>query len=150
MAKTDYGKYLVRKPVFEMGKKAQIKGRQIPTMTYMSKDLVPECNTYVEYGWIYDMPEPNPHIREHAHEHDEIVMHIGSDPDNPEDLGGEIEFIVGGQPLTFDTSMALYIPAGVKHGPLTWKKVTRPHIQMSITLGKGSYGYRNQEKKKAE
>jgi hypothetical protein len=144
MAKTDYGKYLVTKPILEMGKGAKIKGRQIPTMTYMSKDLVPVCNTYVEYGWIYEMPEPNPHTREHVHEYDEIVMHIGSDPQNPEDLGAQIEFFVDGEPIVFDKSMSLYIPAGVKHGPLTWKKVTRPHIQMSITLGKGQYGYKKE------
>ena len=149
MAETDYEKYLVRKPILEMGRGAKITGRQLPTMTYMSNDLVPESNTYIEYGWIREMPEPNPHIREHAHDYPEIVLHIGSDPHNPEDLGGEIEFLVGGQPLVFDTSMALYVPAGVKHGPLTWKRVTRPHIQMSITLGMGNYAYQRKQDKKA-
>jgi hypothetical protein len=132
----DYERYLVRKPIYEVG--GGIKNRQSPTMTYMSNDLVPGCNMYLELGWIYDMPEPNPHIFEHSHEYDEIVLHIGGDPNNPEDLGAEIEFCVGGKPLTFDTSSGLFAPKGVKHGPLTWKKFSKPHIQMAIILGAGT------------
>lgn len=136
MAEMKYEKNLVRKPVYELG--GWVKGRQAPTMTYMSNQLVPGCNMYIELGWIYDVPEPNPHILEHSHDYEEIVLHIGGDPDNPRDLGGEIEYYLGGQPLTFDTTTALYIPKGMKHGPITWKKFTKPHIEMSIILGPGS------------
>jgi hypothetical protein len=136
MPEIDYEKYLVREPLWEAG--PGVKNRQSPTMTFMSSAQVPEANYYLEFGWIYDIPEPNPSIHEHVHNFDEIILHIGGDPDNPEDLGGEIEFYVGGQPLTFDTTTALYVPKGVKHGPLTWKKVAKPHIQMAIMLGTGS------------
>jgi hypothetical protein len=135
MPEIDYEKYLVRKPIYEAG--AGNKGRQSPTMTYMSSAQVPEANYYIEFGWIYTIPEPNPHIHEHVHNYDEIVLHIGGDPDNPEDLGGEIEFYIGGQPLTFTTSTAAFVPAGVSHGPLTWKKFSKPHIEMAIMLGTG-------------
>jgi hypothetical protein len=30
------------------------------------------------------------------------------------------------------------VPAGVKHGRVTWKKVRRPHIQMAMVLGAGT------------
>ena len=136
MPEMNYEKYLVRKPIYEAGR--GIRKRQSPTMTYMSNELVPGCNIYIELGWIYDMPEPNPHILEHSHDYEEIVLHIGGDPENPEDLGGEIEYYVGGQPLTFDITTALYVPKGMKHGPITWKKFTKPHIEMSIMLGPGS------------
>jgi hypothetical protein len=97
-------------------------------------------NTYIEMGWVYEMPEPNPHIFEHGHRKGcrEIVLHIGTDPDNPEDLGAAIEFVIDGQRLVFDTTSALYVPEGVKHGPVTWNEVTRPHIQMAIVLGAGT------------
>ena len=134
---TKYGKYLIKKPAREVGAE-EIKGRQHPTMTYMSSDLVPENDVYLEFGWIWDIPEPNPHIHEHSHDYDEIVLHIGSDPDNPEDLGAEIEFVVGGEPLIINKTSALFVPKGVKHGPLTWKRVDRPHIQMAIVLGGGT------------
>jgi len=85
------------------------------------------------------MPDPNPHIPEHTHaESDEFVLHIGSDYKNPEDLGGEIEFVVGGEPLKINKTSALYIPAGVVHGLLTWKSVAWPHLQMTIIMGAGT------------
>ena len=59
-------------------------------------------------------------------------------PENPTDLGGEIEFYVEDQPLTFSTNTGLYLPKGTHHGPLTWKRVTRPHIEMAIMLGAGT------------
>jgi hypothetical protein len=132
-------KYLVRKPIREVGLGSKTTGRQIPSQTYMSNALVPGSNTYVEFSWIYDMPNPNPHIMEHTHNFDEIVLHIGSDWGNPQDLGGEIEYFYDGQPLDFDTTTALFIPKGVKHGPLTWKKVTRPHLEMANIQGTGDF-----------
>jgi hypothetical protein len=140
MAKTKYEKNLIKKPVREVDVTVakKVKGREYPTMTYMSSDLVPGCNVYLEFGWIWDMPEPNPHILEHSHDYDEIVLHIGSDLQNPEELGAEIEFVVGGEPLKIDKTSALFVPKGVKHGPLTWKRVDKPHIQMAIVLGAGT------------
>jgi len=46
--------------------------------------------------------------------------------------------VVGGEPLIIDKTSALFVPKGVKHGPLTWKRVDRPHIQMTIILGAGT------------
>ena len=138
MAEKKYEKYLVRKPLREAGGGLKIKGRTGPAYTYMSNDLVPGCNVYIEYGWIYDMPEPNTFLDEHTHDYDEIVMHIGADYKNPEDLGAEMEFTIGGEPLRFDTTTALFIPRGVPHGPLTWHRVNKPHIEFVIVLGGGT------------
>jgi len=138
MPESKYRGNLVTKPKYEVTA-GKVKGRQYPTMTLMSNELVPGSNLYLEIGWVYEMPEPNPHIFEHSHEkYNEVVLHIGTDPDHPEDLGGEIEFFVGGEPLVFDKTSALFVPAGVKHGPLTWKSVRRPHLQMAMVLGAGT------------
>ena len=134
----DYEKYLVRKPILEVDTGARVKGRHDPSMTYISNIQVPGCNTYLEYAWIWDMPEPNPPIPEHTHDYDEIVLHWGSDPDNPEDLGSEIEYCLGGQPLTFNTTNAIFVPKHLKHGPLTWKSVISPHFEMAIVIGAGT------------
>jgi hypothetical protein len=134
----EYSQYLVQNPKYEVGMEGLVKGRQCPTMTYMSNELVPGSNVYVELGWVWDIPNPN-HIPEHEHANsDEFVFHIGSDHDNPEDLGGEIEFVVGGETLNIKKTSAVYIPKGVVHGPLIWKSYTRPHIQMTVILNAGS------------
>lgn len=140
---THYARNLVKNPAREVGETQEITGRQNPTMTYMSNDLVPGSNMYIEMGWIYEMPEPNPHIQEHDHDYDEIVLHIGGDPNNSEELGAVIEFVVGGEKLVIDKTSALFIPRGVEHGPLTWKSVSRPHLQMVVMPGAGTVAESN-------
>jgi hypothetical protein len=130
-------RYFVERPAYEVVPAFEVLGR-IPAMTMMSNNLIPGSNMYVEAGWIIAMPDPNPCIGEHTHEYDEIVMHIGTDPGDQEDLGAEIEFMVDGKPLTIDKTSSVYVPKGVKHGPLTWKRFTRPHVEMTIMIGAGS------------
>ncbi len=130
-------KYFVKKPAYEVTPPVEVKGR-LPAMTVMSSALVPGSNNYVEIGWVTAMPDPPTHIHEHVHDYDEIVLHIGTDPADREDLGGEIEFVVDGQPLTLTKTSGVFVPRGVKHGPLTWKRFTRPHLELTIMLGAGS------------
>jgi hypothetical protein len=137
MPKKDYNKYLVKKPAYEVKPSFEVKGRR-PAMTLLSNNLIPGTNMYIETGWVFGMPDPNPHIHEHTHDYDEIVIHLGTDPNNQEELGGEIEFMVGGQPLKIDKTSAVYVPRGVKHGPLTWKKYSKPHLELTIMVGAGS------------
>ncbi len=114
-----------------------IKGHTTPTLTYMSGQLMPGTNTYTEFGWIWEVPTPNPHILEHVHDWDEYLLHIGSDPQHPEDLGAEIEISIDGETLLITKTSALFIPKGIKHGPVIWKRVDRPHIQMAIFPNQG-------------
>ena len=81
MTEINYEKYLVRRPVYEAF--GGVKNRQSPTMTIMSSAQVSEAKYYIEPGWIYGIPEPNPSLHAHAHHYDEIVLHWGSDPYAP-------------------------------------------------------------------
>src|SRR4030042_5839699 len=91
-----------------------IKGRQSPTMTYMSGVQIPGVKYYIEFGWIHAVTDT---IHEMKHDNfDEIVMHIGGDPENPEDLGADMTFGVGSDHLKFDTSYAVFLPKGMMHG----------------------------------
>jgi hypothetical protein len=136
---TNYAKYQVKKPAYEVLAGTPVKGRQGPSsMTFMNNNLVPGSNIYIEGGWVWDMPEPNPHIFEHVHDYEEIVIHYGSDFQRPLELGAEIEFGVGGQPLKVAKTSAVYVPSGIKHGPLTWKKYQYPHMEMAIMPGAGT------------
>jgi quercetin dioxygenase-like cupin family protein len=138
MSKIDYEEYLVRKPLYEAF--GGTKNRQSPTMTMISNKQIPGCNYYMEPGWIYGIPDPNPSLHEHVHDFDEIVMHMGGDFRTPQVLGGEVEFYVGGQPITFNTSTTFFIPRGTPHGPVIWKKFQFPHLQMAIMCGTGTAG----------
>jgi hypothetical protein len=137
MADSKYQKYVVQKPAYEVVPKFEVKNR-IPAMTLMSGNLVPGTKMYIETGWVLGMPDPNPHIGEHTHDYDEIILHLGTDPAHPEDLCGEIEIGMDGQPFTISSTSAIYVPKGVKHGPLIWKKFEKPHLEMTIMLGAGT------------
>jgi hypothetical protein len=137
MVKSKYEKNVVKKPAYEVIPKFEVKGR-IPAMTLMSGKLVPGAKMYIETGWVLGMPDPNPHIGEHTHDYDEIILHIGTDTHHPEDLGGEIEIGMDGKPVLINSTSAIYVPKGVKHGPLIWKKFDRPHLEMTIMIGASS------------
>lgn len=137
MTEQDKERYFVGSPGYEVVPAIEVANR-IPAMTLLSSNLVPDSNHYVEAGWILGMPDPNPHIFEHTHDYDEIVMHIGINPDDQEDLGAEIEFMLDGRPLTITKTSTVFVPKGMKHGPLTWKSFTRPHLEMTIMVGAGS------------
>lgn len=137
----DYEQYAVRSPLREAGAEFAA-GRTSPTLTLMSSLQVPGVKYYIEAGWTFGMPVSRiagSGMPEMVHrKFNEIVLHIGGDPANPEELGGEVEFYVGGQPLVFNTTSALFIPTGVKHGPLRLLKYEKPHIVMAIMCGAGT------------
>ncbi|NLT66657.1 MAG: hypothetical protein GXX84_08650 [Acidobacteria bacterium] len=137
MASKNMRDNFVSKPAYEVVPAIDVIGR-LRAMTLMSNSLVPGSNMYIEAGWIFKMPDPNPNIFEHVHDYDEIVIHLGTDPEDQEDLGAEIEFVVDGETLTINKTSAVYVPKGVKHGPLTWKKFWRPHLECTIMIGAGS------------
>jgi hypothetical protein len=96
MTESQWEKYAVRKPIYEAG--PGVNGRQSPTMTYMSSKQVPEVNYYVELGWIYEIPSPNPHI----HSMCMIMMSYHTLGGNPEDASywEGIDFYMAGPSLS--------------------------------------------------
>ena len=140
MPEENFSRYHVKTPLREVGAQMKVTGFTLPTRTYMSNRLVPGSNTYLEFSWVYEMPEPARVVPAvHSHPYDQVTLLIGSDYREPESLGAEIESYLGGERLISDKTNALFIPRGVPHGQVTWKKFERPHILMSITLGTGDF-----------
>ncbi|MFC1910224.1 hypothetical protein ACFLXC_02875 [Chloroflexota bacterium] len=64
------------------------------------------------------MPTPNPHILKHDNNYNAIVMYVGTDPENPEELVGEIEFEISGEKLMINRTVALSVPPGCTPWPV--------------------------------
>lgn len=62
----------------------------------------------------------------------EAVFVLGTDPEHPQTLGGEVEFTVDGEKHLIDRPCMVSIPRGLRHGPVWFRKVDRPIIQMAI------------------
>jgi hypothetical protein len=67
----------------------------------------------------------------HAHDFDQFLMFAGGDATNMPDLGGEVELTLSldgkkMEKFTFTEATVVYIPAGLYHCPLNFKKVNNP------------------------
>jgi hypothetical protein len=81
-------------------------------MTYLGGDRIKGA-FHVGCSW-YNKP-PKKTFPAHTHDFDEVIGLYGSDPQNPRDLGGEIEFWMEDEKYIMTKSFLVFIPAGVKH-----------------------------------
>lgn len=72
----------------------------------------------------------------HTHPDDEILLFVGLDPENPEDLGAEIEIAMGEEQEIhiFNTSTLVVVPKGLVHCPLITRGVDKPYGFSVISL----------------
>lgn len=69
----------------------------------------------------------------HTHDFDEVVGFIGSDPQNPHELYGEVEFWMEDEKYILDKSCLIYIPSGIRHCPLEILKVEKPILFLAFS-----------------
>ena len=70
----------------------------------------------------------------HSHTYDEVIGLIGTNPDDPHDLCGEVEINMGGEKHIVTKTSLIYIPAGLEHGPFRELKMDRPIFQFEFGL----------------
>ena len=92
MTTTNFDKFLVDEPLRRNTPGAQVQNMSFPPFTYMSSDQVPEVKFHVEFGWVWGMPQPNPYDGQQVGEYDEILLNIGGNCRDPENLGADIEY----------------------------------------------------------
>jgi hypothetical protein len=68
------------------------------------------------------------------HKYPEVFMHLGTDPDNPLDLGAEVEMFVGPEmeKHIITRSTIICLPANFPHSPWRIQKVTRPFLIVTV------------------
>ena len=72
----------------------------------------------------------------HSHDFDMYLYFMSFDPDNMGELGAEIEIGLGPERELYQIKVptTVYIPAGMIHCPLEFKKVTKPILFIHATL----------------
>jgi hypothetical protein len=76
-----------------------------------------------------------PGIIPHSHPFIEIFSYMGTNVDDPTELGGEIEFWLEDEKLVLTKSFMIYIPPNMQHCPLVFRKMEKPMFH--LTLGPG-------------
>jgi len=137
MGNTKYGKYFISEPRVEnvaYHPLEGVKGVTFPDEIFLDKSIVESCPVVVDIGWRFEVPDPDPVEWEHSHDFDEVLCFIGTNPDDPRDLGAEIEFHMDGEVHTFDKTTTIYIPKGIPHCPFYHKRVDRPFLLVVFAL----------------
>ena len=131
MAETKYGKYFTT-----------YEGEQYhPLGPIVSRldDTVVKGSYFYFMHWVFptpdlDMPVGHP---PHIHKDAELIFHIGTNPDDPTDLGAEVEFYMGPEMErhVITKSTVVYIPPNFIHCP--WKPIRtdRPWIFLEVNQG---------------
>ena len=70
----------------------------------------------------------------HMHDFDEVVGLIGSDPQNPHDLGGEVEFWLEDEKYLIKKSCLIFCPKGLRHCPLRVIRVDKPILFFAFSV----------------
>jgi hypothetical protein len=147
-----YAKYFV-----EMGPEREAMPFKVPGMVnpinFDKKDHE-KCTLHFEYFiwygpgfWIGarnegDQTLPNGDVitvraMPHRHPHEEIFIFMGTDPNNPYELGGEHEFWIGegdkAEKYSITKTTVLVVPKGVVHNPNSCLWADRPYL-MLVTL----------------
>ena len=101
----------------------------IRRVIYMDDRVVPG-SFYVEAVWVTgSVPKVHP---VHRHDHDEVLGFVGSNMEDPDDLGAEIDIIIDGKKTTITKTCFIHVPAGVEHGGLCFRKIDRPVFQIAM------------------
>jgi hypothetical protein len=72
----------------------------------------------------------------HTHDFDEVLGFIGSSRENPRQINGEIEFWLEDEQYIIDYSCLIYVPRGMKHLPLIFRRIDSPVF--FFTAGNGT------------
>ncbi|MCX7911649.1 MAG: cupin domain-containing protein [Dehalococcoidales bacterium] len=96
-------------------------------MFHLDSNILPG-GFYTDCHWILSIKGNGGLQTELAHAHDfnETLGFVGSNPYDPRSLGGEIEFWLEDERYIIDKSCLIFVPAGMKHLPLIFRRVDRP------------------------
>ncbi len=72
--------------------------------------------------------------KSHVHNYDAYMCFIGGDPTNFRDFGAEVELCLGEEreKQIITSTTIVYVPAGLYHCPMEFKKVERPIMFMHV------------------
>lgn len=130
MTATKYGKYIIRRPVAQ--------GGYGPEFIYTGE------TDYKSNFTIMFLRITKPTLMEesaHSHDFDMYLYFHSFDPDNMGDLGAEIEIGLGKEQERhiITTPTTVYIPKGMVHCPLEFKRVDKPVLFVHCTLASKYY-----------
>ena len=136
MADTKYGKYFIEYDPARWPKERR------PVMVRMEESVMKGSHFYLVHWMLPNGPNPigdfpyaghPPHIHKDA----ELLFHIGTNPNDPMDLGAEVEMYMGAEleRHVITRTTVIYIPPNFIHAPWRPLKTERPWIFIEVNQG---------------
>jgi hypothetical protein len=114
---------------------AEVTSPRMRRLASLDPGVIKNCPNM---GAMWIMPwknneDPKSGVEAHVHDFEEIMGWYGCDPENPDDLHGEIEFWFEDEQYFITKSCIMYVPAGVRHCPLKIHNLKKPLLHMGYT-----------------
>jgi hypothetical protein len=142
MSESKYGKYIYEpKPAKVQQKIEEAKKRGTWHENYPKTPLAYIDDEYVKGAFyteailISRATQPGKITGPEPHVHEEFVENIGffgTDPQDPFELNGEVEITLGDEKHTFTKSCVIYVPKGLVHCPIIFKRIDKPIFHFSV------------------
>ena len=139
MGESIHGKYIITQPkkdivVPKWG--GNLSEERSTRVMYLDSEVIKGA-FYVEVVWFWpteqqDTSSPDPH----THDYDEVIGFFGTDRNDLNDLGAEIELFIDGERNLMTESFLAFIPAGIVHCPLNILSIKRPVFHFATMQGK--------------
>jgi hypothetical protein len=135
MAGRKYEKYILDKLVTPLGTRQRDKeveyADRATRLLWLEDEIIKGASSVIcSWYWKATEKEGAP---SHVHDFDEVIGFIGNDPQNPADLGGEVEFWIEDEKFMLTKSCLVYVPAGLRHCPLRVTRVDRPFLFLAFS-----------------
>ena len=130
MAETKYGKYIITKPKAGLKlpsfrrERGDITTDKKTPLVYLDDDVIKGA-FYVECVWYWKGSDKS-EVEAHTHPFDEVITFFGTNPEDPQDLCGEVELWLEDEKHILTKSCLVFVPKGMKHCPLIIRRVDRP------------------------
>jgi hypothetical protein len=142
MAKLKYSKYIVSKPkpippelkakldAERARQKSTIKSTRIMSVD----DEIVKGFFYVDCNWLWSGSAEDTSEEPHAHDFDEVIGFVGSNREDPQDLGGKITIWLDGNQEVLTKSCLIFIPAGTRHCPILFNRIDKPVFFVTMAM----------------
>ncbi len=126
MAELKYAKNIITDAVPNRPELGDMRTRLI----HVGDDVIPG-SFHVDCVWYWRSSD-KALVDTHTHEFDEVLGFLGSNTEDPHDLGGEIEIWLDDEKHIITKSCMIFIPKGLKHCPYFFRRVDRPILHLLI------------------
>jgi hypothetical protein len=138
MAESKYGKYIITELKSPYTREFNENYAKWATRVLWMDDKVVEGAFQMNVSWYLRPQTGQEPLAAHTHDPAEIIGFFSGDPDNPRELGGEVEFWIEDEQHLITRSCLIFVPGGMRHCPLILRRVDRPIFHFS-TVCSGQY-----------